>query len=93
MSADPTAKKLELFETLDARGWEPPQPMLRVLELVDQLPSGKKIIMLLHCEPRPLFRILGNTGFHHRCRYVPEGYFEITIWHAADTDAASASLD
>lgn len=49
--------------------------------------------MLLHCEPRPLFKILANSGFHHRCRFVPEGYFEVTIWHAADTLAASADFE
>ena len=93
MQTGETGRKLELFETLDARGWEPPEPMTRVLELVDRLPRGQKIVMLLHCEPRPLFRILANSGFDHRCRFIPEGYFEISIWHAADTGAASASLD
>ena len=84
---------LEIFETIDARGWEPPEPMVRVLEALDRLPRGKKIVMLLHCEPRPLFKILTHNGFHYRCRFVPEGYFEVIIWHAADTGAASASLD
>lgn len=93
MSTGKAGRRLELFETLDARGWEPPQPMVRVLELVERLPRGRKIVMRLHCEPRPLFRILTNDGFDHRCRFVPEGYFEITIWHAADTGAASAALD
>lgn len=93
MNASATGNPLELFETIDARGWEPPKPMERVLDTVDRLPRGKKIVMLLHCEPRPLFQILANNGFHHRCRFVPEGYFEITIWHAADTLAASADLD
>lgn len=84
---------LEIFETIDARGWQPPEPMVCALETLDRLPRGKKIVMLLHCEPRPLFKILTNNGFHYRCRFIPEGYFEVTIWHAADTLAASADLD
>ena len=67
--------------------------MMRVVETLDRLPRGQKIVMLLHCEPRPLFRLLTNNGFHYRCRYVPEGHFEITIWHAADTLASSEHLD
>jgi tRNA 2-thiouridine synthesizing protein A len=93
LSTGAPGKILELFETLDARGWEAPEPMMRVLELLERLPRGKKIVMLLHREPRPLFRILGNNGYHYRCRFVPDGYFEIVIWHAADTGVASASLD
>ena len=84
---------VRIFETIDARGWEPPEPIVRVIETLDQLPRGNKIVMLLHCEPRPLFRVLTHNGFHYRCRYVPEGHFEITIWHAADTLASSAGLD
>lgn len=83
---------LEVFETIDARGWEPPQPMMRVVETLDRLPRGRKIVMLLHCEPRPLFRLLTNNGFHYRCRYAAEGHFEVTIWHAADTLASSENL-
>lgn len=93
MNAGAAAKPLELFETIDARGWEPPQPMVRALETLDRLPRGNKIMMLLHCEPRPLFKILANNAFHYRCRFVPEGYFEVTIWHAADTAASSAGLE
>ena len=28
-----------------------------------------------------------------RCRFVPDGHFEITIWHYADTLATAADLD
>jgi hypothetical protein len=93
MTASVTANPLQIFETIDARGWEPPQPMLRALDTLERLPRGQKFMMLLHCEPRPLFRVLANNGFHYRCRFVPEGYFEIAIWHQADTAASSAGLE
>ena len=92
MTAGKVGNLLKVFETIDARGWEPPQPMMRVVETLDRLPRGRKIVMLLHCEPRPLFRLLTNNGFHYRCRYLPEGHFEVTIWHAADTLASSENL-
>jgi len=72
---------VRIFETIDARGWEPPEPIVRVLETLDQLPRGNKIVMLLHCEPRPLFRVLERNQFAYRCELKPEGHFEVTIWH------------
>jgi tRNA 2-thiouridine synthesizing protein A len=81
----------EVHTTLDARGWEPPEPMVRMLEALEALPRGRKIVMLLHREPRPLFLILKNSGFHCRSRLVPEGHFEVTVWHAADVPAPRGS--
>ena len=81
----------EVFLTLDARGWEPPEPMVRMLEALDALPHGRKILMLLHREPRPLFLILKNSGFHCRSRLVPEGHFEVTVWRVADVPASRGS--
>jgi hypothetical protein len=47
--------------------------------------------MLLHREPRPLFRILKINGFDCRSRLVPEGHFEVTVWRAADVPAPRRS--
>jgi uncharacterized protein (DUF2249 family) len=93
MNAGATGKLLEVFQTIDARGWEPPQPMVRVLDALEHLPRGQKVVMFLHCEPRPLFKILTHNSFHYRCRFVPDGHFEVTIWHAVDTPVSSAGLD
>jgi hypothetical protein len=82
---------LEVFLTLDARGWEAPEPMVRMLEALDALPRGRKIVMLLNLEPRPLFRILMVNGFDCRSRLVPEGHFEVTVWRAADPAAPRGS--
>jgi len=84
-------KLLEVFETIDARGWEPPEPMVRVLKALDDLPRGSKIVVLLDCEPRPLFRILKFQGFDYRSGPVPPGHFEVTIWRAADASAPRGS--
>jgi len=93
MSTGAAKSTLELFREIDARTWVPPQPLERMLETLEELPRGKKVVMLAPCEPRPLFRILKANGFDYRCRFVPEGYFEVTVWHAADTPAASADLE
>ena len=86
-------KTLELFRSIDAREWEPPRPFEWMLETLEALPRGSKVVMLAPCEPRPLFRTLKANGFDYRCRFDPAGHFEVTVWHAADTLASSASLD
>lgn len=87
------AKPLELFQTIDARKWNPPEPMVRVLEALERLPRAHKLVMLLRHEPRPLFGIFKANGYDYRCKFLPEGHFEVTVWHAADTLAASADLE
>lgn len=82
---------MEPFQTIDARGWEPPEPMVRMLEALDALPRGRKIVMLLNLEPRPLFHILKVNGFDCRSRLVPEGHFEVTVWRAADVPSPRGS--
>lgn len=93
MSEGAERKPLQLFRSIDARAWSPPQPLESMLETLEQLPRGSKVVMLAPCEPRPLFRILKANGFDYRCRFDPAGHFEVTVWHAADTLASSASLD
>ena len=66
---------------VDARGLEPPEPMVRVLNALDELPRGERLLMLIHIEPRPLFRVLERNQFAYRCELKPEGHFEVTIWH------------
>ncbi|MEK7877377.1 MAG: DUF2249 domain-containing protein [Pseudomonadota bacterium] len=66
---------------VDARGLEPPEPMVRVLTALDELPRGELLLMLIPIEPRPLFRVLERNQFAYRCELKPEGHFEVTIWH------------
>ncbi len=68
---------------IDVRGLEPPEPMVQVLNALDDLPRGERLLMLIHIEPRPLFRVLERNRFAYRCELMPEGYFEITIWRRA----------
>lgn len=93
MSEGIERKTLELFRSIDAREWEPPRPFDCMLEALEALPRGSKVVMLVSCEPRPLFSILKANGFDYRCRFDPAGHFDVTVWHAADTLASSASLD
>jgi uncharacterized protein (DUF2249 family) len=83
----------EVFLTLDAREWEPPEPLVRVLGELGALPPGRRILVLLNREPRPLFRILKLQGYAWHCGAAPEGHFEVSIWRAADALAPPGSTE
>ena len=68
---------------VDARGLEPPQPMQLVLQALDTLPRGEEVVLLLYREPYPLYNILAQNGFTHRCEHHDDGTFAIHIRHAA----------
>lgn len=67
---------------VDARGLEPPQPMMRVMEALDELPAGDTLTLLIDREPYPLYRLLANNGFDHDTELTPDGCFNVRIRHA-----------
>jgi uncharacterized protein (DUF2249 family) len=66
---------------VDGRGLEPPEPMARVLDALDGLSPGQRLLFLIHLEPRPLFRVLHQNGYEYRCTPDPDGSFRVLIWH------------
>ncbi len=73
---------------VDVRGLEPPQPMVRVLELLDTLPA-RGVLEVLH-DRRPLFLYpqLEARGFAHATDEPEPGLVRILIRHAGGGDAA-----
>jgi len=67
---------------IDGRGMEPPQPLeLAVAELATLAP-GQELVMLLNCEPLPLYAILDQNGFRHTSVRRSDGSNEIHIQRA-----------
>jgi uncharacterized protein (DUF2249 family) len=66
--------------TLDVRGMQPPQPLERVLETIDDFSPGDRLCLVIDCYPQPLFRILERNGFAYREAPGVESLYEITIW-------------
>ena len=65
---------------LDVRGMEPPEPLERVLELIDTFDPGDTLRLLIDCQPRPLYRILDRyRGFAYRESPGTDSLYEITI--------------
>lgn len=71
----------ELF-LLDVRGLDPPHPMVRILELLDQLTPGQRLIVTHERRPVLLYPQLEERGFQHATEELEPGEFRITIWRA-----------
>ena len=65
---------------VDVRGLEPPLPMLRILELLDRLSAGQRLVVTHERRPILLYPQLDEQGFTHRTEQVGPSEFRITIW-------------
>ncbi len=67
-------------QVLDVRGLEPPQPMARVLEMIDRLGPGARLEV--HHDRRPIFLypLLDDRGFRHATDEPEPGLVRIVIW-------------
>lgn len=68
-----------MTKVIDGREMQPPEPMERTLEALELLPDGDELLLLLYCQPHPLFNILRNNGYEWTENLLPEGTREIRI--------------
>ncbi|ACV35432.1 DUF2249 domain-containing protein [Accumulibacter sp.] len=66
---------------IDARGLEPPEPMVRTMAALEQLGDAQKLLVLLPREPYPLYRALEINGFSWQTECRPDGTVEVLIRH------------
>ena len=64
---------------VDGREMEPPEPMVRTLEALDTLADGDDLLLLLYCQPHPLFTILSRHGYTWSDELRADGTREIRI--------------
>ncbi|MBL8474325.1 MAG: DUF2249 domain-containing protein [Rhodocyclaceae bacterium] len=64
---------------IDARGLPPPRPLEMVMEALDDLHEGDELLLLLHCEPIPLYRVLANNGYGFHSETAADGSVSIHI--------------
>ena len=64
---------------IDGRDMEPPEPLERALAELDTLAPGEELVMLLRCEPLPLYSILARNGFRHESIPRSDGTNEVRI--------------
>lgn len=67
---------------IDGRDMEPPEPLERAVQALATLAPGEELVMLLRCEPLPLYAILDRNGFRYRSEPRADGSNEIHIQKA-----------
>lgn len=65
---------------VDVRGLEPPHPMIRILELLDKLAPGQRLVVTHERRPLFLYPQLEDRGWSHETEELGPGEFRITIW-------------
>jgi len=67
---------------IDGRDMLPPEPLERTLRALESLPEDEELLVLLRCQPHPLFQILRRNGYAFREDVTPDGTHEIRIRRA-----------
>ena len=65
--------------TLDVRGLEPPEPMVQILERLDVLRPGQRLVVLHERRPMLLYPQLDERGFLHDTEEVEPGLVRIVV--------------
>jgi TusA-related sulfurtransferase len=64
---------------VDNRGLEPPEPMVRILAIVQQLAPGQRMEALNERRPMLLYPKIEELGLSHETEELPEGGYRITV--------------
>ena len=64
---------------IDGRDLLPPEPMELALAALDRLEAGQELLLLLHCEPHPLYSILKRNGYRYSSEMREDGCNAIHI--------------
>ena len=64
---------------IDGRELQPPEPMERTLAALDDLADGDDLLLLLYCQPHPLFNVLRQNGYAWSDELRADGTREIRI--------------
>jgi len=67
---------------IDGRCMEPPEPLELAVAALGSLAPGEELVMLLNCEPLPLYAILERSGYRYRSERRADGSNEIHIQKA-----------
>lgn len=68
-----------MAQVIDGRFLEAPEPLELTLNALDTLPDGDELVVLLNCQPRPLYQILQRSGYVWTENWQADGSNEIRI--------------
>lgn len=64
---------------IDGRDMLPPEPLERTLAELDSMEAGDELVLLLYCEPHPLYAILKRNGYTYQSELREDGTNAIRI--------------
>ena len=64
---------------IDGRGMDPPEPLERAIAELARMPAGEELVMLLRCEPLPLYAMLDRNGYRYLSAHLADGTTEVRI--------------
>jgi hypothetical protein len=64
---------------IDGRDLLPPEPMELTLAALDTLGPDEELLLLLYCEPQPLYAILKRNGYTYSSELREDGTNAIRI--------------
>lgn len=67
---------------IDGRDLLPPEPLELALAALDGMQSGDELLLLLYCEPHPLYAILKRNGYRYSSEHRDDGTNAIRITKA-----------
>jgi hypothetical protein len=68
------------MKIVNARGLQQPGPFESAVEALIGLALGDQLKLIIHQEPRPLYRFLERNRYAHKAESFADGRFEILIW-------------
>ena len=64
---------------IDGRGLQPPEPFERVVAALAYMDQGDRVLLIVHHEPRPLYRFLEKNSYRWQAETFPDGHVEVLI--------------
>ncbi len=76
------------IQFLDVRDLEPPEPLTAILATLEQMPAKQALKVRHRREPVPIYSMLDEMGYDHRCWMNAVDEYSIYIWQSAQKDLA-----
>jgi uncharacterized protein (DUF2249 family) len=68
---------------IDVRHLQPPEPFERIVLALRLLEGERRLRVLIHREPLPLYKYLAENGFAWTFVELPGEGYELTVWRDA----------
>jgi len=72
---------------LDVHELQPPEPMQKALDALEQLEQGQYLKIIHRMQPFPLYEILLDNGFKYKVTNSDISAYDIYVWRADDQEA------